>query len=371
MKPLHLLIIGAGPAGLTAAILAARLGWRVSLVDKEREMLTSNELTADAGIRRFKVGESLPPTARPLLERLGICNDFLAQGHLPAYGVRSYWGTEQEVRRDFISHPLGHAWHLDRPKFEQLLFSHAQRQGVEVKLGLNISRASFAKNEWSVEFSDRNTARYDFIFDATGRNSWFARQQGANRLYEFRQLALVAFGRVSARFNDHSTLIESTQQGWWYSALLPDGLMTWAYFCRPGTEERKRWQNLECWPEVLLGAPQTQKRLSEIEEWVCAPYFVSAASSMLEYKTGPGWCAIGDAAMTLDPVSSHGITLAMVSARDAVTALEREQKGEQAAWGAYENILNATFQRYALERKGIYRQEQRYTDSPYWRTAQA
>ena len=50
------------------------------------------------------------------------------------------------------------------------------------------------------------------------------------------------------------------------------------------------------------------------------PKWVVADSGILEAVYGEAWLAVGDAAMTYDPIAAHGLTMSMVSARDAATA---------------------------------------------------
>ena len=61
-------IIGAGPAGSTAAILLARAGWDVTLVEQSR-------------FPRDKVcGECLSALGFDVLERLGLVDEFVRRG---------------------------------------------------------------------------------------------------------------------------------------------------------------------------------------------------------------------------------------------------------------------------------------------------
>jgi flavin-dependent dehydrogenase len=57
-------VIGGGPAGSTAAILLARAGWQVALIERK------------AFPRRKVCGEYLSPTNWPLLKRLGVAREF-------------------------------------------------------------------------------------------------------------------------------------------------------------------------------------------------------------------------------------------------------------------------------------------------------
>src|SRR3989442_1589967 len=65
------LLIGGGPAGATAALMLARAGWKVAVLEK-------------ANFPRRKVcGESLSPANVTLFRQLGIANDFLERAGPP------------------------------------------------------------------------------------------------------------------------------------------------------------------------------------------------------------------------------------------------------------------------------------------------
>ena len=59
------LIVGAGPAGATAALMLAQAGWSVAVVEKA------------AFPRRKVCGEFLSATSLPLLHELGVAKQFL------------------------------------------------------------------------------------------------------------------------------------------------------------------------------------------------------------------------------------------------------------------------------------------------------
>ncbi|HKO00239.1 MAG TPA: NAD(P)-binding protein, partial [Thermoanaerobaculia bacterium] len=73
-------IAGGGPAASAAALTLARHGLSCTIIERRD----------DEGA---KPGESLPPSARPLLAQLGV-GDLLADGHLPCHGNRSVWGSD-------------------------------------------------------------------------------------------------------------------------------------------------------------------------------------------------------------------------------------------------------------------------------------
>src|SRR5258707_5902616 len=61
------IVIGAGPAGSTVALLLARAGWSTAIVEKSEFP------------RRKVCGEFISATSMPLLHELGVLNDFLRQ----------------------------------------------------------------------------------------------------------------------------------------------------------------------------------------------------------------------------------------------------------------------------------------------------
>lgn len=116
------LIVGAGPAGSTAAILLARAGWSVALLER-------------AEFPRRKVcGECIAATNLPLLDALGVGGEFAALAGPQLQRVALWCGAQSASARlpAFASgsYPWGRA--LDRAHLDQLLLERARASGVIV-----------------------------------------------------------------------------------------------------------------------------------------------------------------------------------------------------------------------------------------------
>lgn len=116
------IIIGAGPAGASAAILLARRGWRIALVEKQRFP------------RRKVCGECIAASNLPLLHALGIGKTFSALAGPPLRHI-ALMVRDRTIRADFPpfahhAYPWGAA--LGREYLDSLLLEQAIECGATV-----------------------------------------------------------------------------------------------------------------------------------------------------------------------------------------------------------------------------------------------
>jgi flavin-dependent dehydrogenase len=350
-------VLGGGPAGCSAAIGLAEQGWGVLLLDR-------------SGPPRGPFGESLAPGAAVVLRQLGIWDDFLADGHRPCYGNRSAWGGPEIRHLDFITDRRGHAWHIDRAAFEARLAIRAEQVGARRLGAAAPARVERSGGLWHVALRGRPvglTAR--FLVDATGRASWLARRRGAVRLDEDRQIAAVALLEpAGTRAEDRTTLVEAVEEGWWASAILPDGRLAATFFTDPDLHDRDVLACPAAWPALLAGADHTRARFWDyLIPAGRSARVVPAGSARLDSFSGDGWLAVGDAAMSLDPLSSHGLTVALLSGRDAARAVSAHLRGDREGIPTYEATIAGAFDEYSALRRAYYHAEARWPASPFWR----
>lgn len=353
-------VTGGGPAGSACAQVLAKAGHRVVLLE-------SGDGTS------FRVGEGLPPAAKPLLRDLGCWDAFLADGHAPSYGNQSAWGMNYVQSTDFIHNPNGHGWHLDRARFDGMLRQKAEEVGVT--LWENTTLDALAQNEddtWSLQLSGTHSGKItcSILVDATGRRAVIARKMGVKRILEDRLIAFYAlFEADESGDEDSMTLIEAVANGWWYTALLPSGKRIVVFFTEGNTRIAKQAQSTAGFLELLGASIHLTRRLAAFNYLpVTAPQGTGADSSRLEKFYGENWLAVGDAATAFDPLSSQGMLTALYGGLKAGEAINARLAGKTGQLEQYGAQLTSVFEYYLQQRKQYYAREQRWEKEPFWQS---
>ncbi len=341
-----IVVLGGGPAGAATALELARRGRDVVLL----------EATRFDGPR---VGETLPPEANPLLRRLGVWDAFLATQPLPSPGTISAWGSPHPAETDFITNPHGNGWHVDRNSFDRVLCDAAARAGADVRPGTAARRCTRKPDRtWTVTTTASGTAPVTarFVVDATGRNGLRLDPNDGRDVDDALIAIFVRFAHDDVpQSRDLRTLVESTQDGWWYAAPLPSGETVAVFTVEP---------DFYVTQGVLLGeqlerAPLTCARIGQAR--LVASRTAHVSSSLRRSAAGPGWAAAGDAAASYDPLSGFGIVKGLQDALALADALESN------AWDDYTAAHHRRFTAYARQRRAYYALERRWPNQPFWR----
>jgi flavin-dependent dehydrogenase len=355
-------ILGGGPAGAAAAL--SLRGHAPSL---------SVALVEQSGYDAPRVGETLPPTVQTVLEQLGVWETFLAGGHVPAYGTCAAWGSDELFDNEFIFHPAGRGWHLDRQRFDRMLACEAAGRGVTTFSGHKFTGSRpDERGGWLLTAKSERGSEVlinaSFVIDATGRRASFASGRGVRKMPHDRLVGVsVTFDtRDAGPFDDTYTLVEACEDGWWYSALLPGGKLV--VFCMSDADiVRERGLSSPAgWLDLLLRTRHTIKRARRGKP-TGVPATHAAHTHRLERLTGDAWLAVGDAATTFDPLSSQGILKSLRSGVLASYAVADYFKGIATGLEKYEALTAREFVAYLSARADFYGRERRWRDEPFWR----
>ena len=357
-------IVGGGPAGAVAALVLARRGVRVTVIESRRAPGP-------------KAGECLPPSLTPLLRHLGLEDLLERDGHLRSHGHRFVWGSPRPAERPFLASLQGEGWHVDRALFESRLAERAVAAGVDWRWGWRLRDCERAGAGWRLRLAGpeghREEITAEILADATGRPARLARRLGARRVRYDRLVGvstLLASPRPAA---DTYTLVEAMPDGWWYSALLADGRLAVAFLTDLDLLDRRLAAgDRETWQERLAASPETRGRIEAHGYSLAAPVRAfPAESSRLDRIAGDGWLALGDAAAAYDPLSSHGIGSAMGSGYYGGHALADLLAGRSDARIAYLGILQDAYGAYLDLQRQCYAMEGRWPESPFWQRRHA
>ncbi|MEU1375073.1 FAD-dependent oxidoreductase [Streptomyces triculaminicus] len=346
-------IAGGGPAGAAAAITLARHGASVTLVDPGRAP-------------RWKPGESLSPRARPLLARLGALERVADGSHRPCYGYQSAWGRSTLDETDFLADPHGPGWHLDRTLFDRTLADAARRAGARVRTG-RVATVRRQPGHWRLTLG-RETIRARYFIDATGPGARLARLAGGTVTRADRLVAIAAcLPRGAVRRGvPHTSLVESTTHGWWYTAPLPGGHAIVMMMTDADLVAEQAFHAPERWWSALMATTHVRERVFHGAAIPPVRLRVArAATSCTTAAAGPGWAAVGDAATSSDPIAARGILTALATGITAADAVHADAAGNPRALETYAERVRLIHSEYLRARTICYRGEQRW-DTPFW-----
>jgi flavin-dependent dehydrogenase len=347
---IDVVILGSGAAGCATALATARRGASAVVIHR-------------APCSQERLGETLAPSIRNILAKLGVWDRFQQDGHAPSCGIYSAWGSDKLYSNDFVFHPYGVGWHIDRTCFDSMLADAAHDAGAVFYRNARLVGHRATEAGWDVEVQDKHQRvrlSAKVLVDATGRAASIARRMGATQVAFDRLIGIARFYNVAPRERapDSFTLLEAAPQGWWYSAFLPGNRLVVVFFTDPELRH-----NAE-------PAPHTQARIARCkpasETIVCA-----AHSSCLDRAAGGRWLAVGDAASAWDPLSSQGIAKALRSGVAAADTIIEYLSGDPAAMVRYANGAQADFEQYLNTHHHYYRREMRWPEAVFWKRRHA
>ena len=318
------IVIGAGPAGSTAAALLAEKGRRVLVLEKEK-------------FPRYHIGESLMPFCWFTLNRLGLVEAMDRIAYIKKYSVQFVTPDGRQSQPFYFfqhyDHPSAITWQVERADFDLMLLDNARKKGAAVRELTPVRR--LLKDDSGriigVEATGPDGEKLEFFapmtIDCSGREQVATAREGWRvKDAQLNKLAIWTYYRGAKRdpgIDEGNTTVAYVEgRGWfWYIPLKDDVVSV-------GIVAEKDYLFSES-----KDPAQIMRREIERNAWIkdhlsvgeqFGEYWVTSEFSYRsKYCATDGLVLAGDAFAFLDPVFSSGVYLALKSGElvaDAVDA---------------------------------------------------
>jgi geranylgeranyl reductase family protein len=313
------IVVGAGPAGSTAACDLARRGHDVLLLDRK------------AFPRDKTCGDGVPPGSIEILNDLGMADQIRSAGFYPINGIRigspsgRMWETGFRPKR-----PGAEFYIAPRERFDGLIYDHAVKSGARfVEAGVRRTLVERGRVVGvSAYVNGRETAiNARVVIGADGATSAVARSVQARHTKRLRDRSVAIRAYVEGietlphrvEFYFHKKFVPG--YGWIFP--LGSGRANVGVIVRVD-RLRRTGETLESLLEAFLESPAVGARLrSGHRRHRTAAWQLPIGSHKPSRKSFSGALLVGDAAALVDPLTGEGIHSALVSARIAADVAAR------------------------------------------------
>jgi flavin-dependent dehydrogenase len=328
-------VVGARVAGASTAMLLARKGYRVLMLDRRRP--DSDTLSTHALMRAGVLQ----------LKRWGLLDRIIESGAPAIRRTVIHYGDEAEVIELQSRGGVAELFAPRRYVLDSILVQAAEEAGVEVQFGATVTGLleDGARRVCGVRARDAEgrpfQARAAFTVGADGIDSLVAREVGAPIVHRGSGATGVIYGYWTGQARDH--------YDWFYRPGVSAGVIptnggeacVWAGAPSHRFMTELRWdlehsfERLleEASPELaaMVGGGRRQGRLRAFP----------GVPGFMRQPWGDGWALVGDASHFKDPISAHGITDALRDGELLAQAIDHAMSGagsEQEARSGYQEV---------------------------------
>ena len=329
-----IVVIGGGPAGLACAISLVKKNYDVTIIEQTHKITE-------------KPGEILHPGIEPILEQLGVLNQFMSKKFLRHDGNFIDWNDESNFQsfHDTLDWKGFQVW---RPDFDSILLDQAKKLGVKIISSCRALSPIMTHDRIIGINTDCGVIYSKVLIDASGRQHWLSKQMNIP-LTNYSGKITVNFGYVTGDAVYDSPIMSSIDDGWvWIAKIQPK------FF---------QWIRLNFHKQIPYDwIPDNLKTLKKYG----STRRMDLTWRLTSKPAGLGYFIVGDASSVLDPASSHGVLKALMSGMMAAHLISRiydDSSVEEQSIEEYSKWIKDWFFHDVEKLKDLYRT---HVNPPNW-----
>ncbi|WP_299835326.1 FAD-dependent monooxygenase [uncultured Tenacibaculum sp.] len=334
------LIVGKGVSGLILQLLLEKKGIHSILIDKVNSK------------QNLPLAETIPPSTLEILDKIDLLSVFEAFS-TKTYGYQSKWNSSQISDENFFSKgKFSNGLKINKQKIITAL-AEKSKHIIQIK---DISEISIKDSNNSLSVKGLNnklaTINCNLIIDATGRKRHILKQANIDNIEYDKNLAYLCYLPKTGPELKYGFFTESFSNAW---GTISDLNETTRIVSLYTTKENKLYTDFKDYKKwnTLLNETSFLK--------YCMPtkgnfkvFGKQANSSIPSQIVFQNVLSIGDAAMAFNPISSHGISNAIYTAKEAATTIEKHLNGNDKSLKVYEEKMYTIFNEYIRYKEKLF-----------------
>lgn len=289
-KSFDIIVLGAGPAGLCAAIRLLDLGYSVGMLEQE-------------AFPRPQIGESLSPGIYNIFEYLNAAHLIENFIYLKNISVKVIWENKEQTYHR--SGEKGGGIIVERSKLDADLLQFAVAKGLIIMQPSRLKHFSHIENGWllnvlvdKVEIAISSKV----VLDARGRKGTLLKER-----IHTAPTAIALWTNFDNQFQLNDSQIEAVKDGWIWGSPVSGNRYRIMAFTDPNLLKSSSTYIL------LVNLINHSKLFSSLKDKIKENDIetCSVTSYVNHAPWNNQWIKIGEAAFTLDPLSSTGVEKAM------------------------------------------------------------
>jgi FADH2-dependent halogenase len=340
------IVIGAGPAGSTAAYILANQGYSVLILEK-------------AQFPRFHIGESMIPYLAKIYQRLGIFEK-VEEHFVLKPAVELTLDNGQSYRVEFAYLPedmVRYSFNLERSAFDNLLLENAKKAGAHLLSPCHVKSFIFEGErmvgvKYLIDGIGESEVRADYVVDASGRAGLISRHFKLRKMNP--RLEHVAVFQQYQDLdpdknpsNPGDIVLSGHKDGWlWGIPLSPTRLSVGTVM---KAKALKGNDPQALYDLHLSRAPRIKDRIAGGTAAFPEVKIESDFCYHSETLAGPGYFIVGDAGCFVDPLFSAGCYLGMIGglkAAEMIVDITRNGRDEQEGQQFYQDFCKTGYDSY-------------------------